>query len=284
MISREFTGFNGLTLKSDCFGDPGSKQCILLAHGGGQTRHAWQSTAKQVAARGHYAVALDLRGHGDSDWAPDGDYSIDAFANDLLLVSAQLASRPILIGASLGGIASMIAAGEIDRAAFSAVIFVDITPTMEPAGVEKVIAFMSDNLAEGFESLEAAAATISNYMPHRKPPENLDGLKKNLRLGRDGRYRWHWDPAFIQGTMRPSASRDPSRLCEAVKAIKVRQLLIRGKMSELVSENAVREYLNLVPHAGYVDVSDAGHMIAGDSNEVFTQAVLDFIQSTLVAQ
>ena len=138
MISREFTGFNGLTLKSDCFGDPGSKQCILLAHGGGQTRRAWQSTAKQVAAQSHYAVALDLRGHGDSDWAPDGDYSIDAFANDLLLVSVQLSSRPILIGASLGGIAAMIAAGEIDQTAFSAVIFVDITPTMEPAGVEKV--------------------------------------------------------------------------------------------------------------------------------------------------
>lgn len=186
----------------------------------------------------------------------------------------------MLVGASLGGISGMIAAGELGKNAFEALVLVDITPKMDERGVEKIVSFMGQDLEHGFESLEAAAKSIATYLPHRKPSKNLDGLKKNLRLGEDGRYRWHWDPKFMTGTSRPSASKDPDRLSQAVQAAQIPLLLIRGKMSELVTEEAVEDFLKIVPHAKYTDVSGAGHMVAGDNNEVFTQALIEFLNET----
>lgn len=280
-LKRSFKGFNDLELVADEFGDPNTaSRFVLFAHGGGQTRHAWQSSARLLADKGMHALSLDLRGHGESAWAADADYSMEAFAHDLIAVAAKLPKPPVLVGASLGGISGMIAAGELGKNAFEALVLVDITPKMDERGVEKVVSFMGQDLEHGFESLEAAAQSIATYLPHRKPSKNLDGLKKNLRLGEDGRYRWHWDPKFMTGTSRPSASKDPDRLSQAVQAAQIPLLLIRGKMSELVTEEAVEDFLKIVPHAKYTDVSGAGHMVAGDNNEVFTQALIEFLNET----
>ena len=227
-------------------------------------------------------MCLDLRGHGDSEWSESGDYRLEAFAHDLLEVCETLDRPPVLIGASLGGVAAMIAAGELQPEPFAAVIFVDVTPTMEMSGVEKITGFMSAHLDDGFASLEEAADVISEYLPHRKRPANLSGLAKNLRQGEDGRYRWHWDPRFMSGDSRPSASRDPNRLSSAVRNITAPILLVRGRMSELVSEESVRQFLDLVPHASYVDVANAGHMVAGDDNDVFTSAIAEFLRTTKI--
>lgn len=277
-MKRGFKGFNNIELVADEFGDRNkASRSIFFAHGGGQTRHAWQSSARLLADQGMHALSLDLRGHGESAWAQDGDYSIEAFAHDLVEVAKTLPNSPVLVGASLGGISGMIAAGELGKNAFEALVLVDIAPKMDEAGVEKIVSFMGQDLEHGFESLEAAAQSIATYLPHRKPSKNLDGLKKNLRLGEDGRYRWHWDPKFMTGKSRPSASKDPDRLSSAVQASQIPLLLIRGKMSELVTEEAVKDFLETVPHAKYTDVSGAGHMVAGDNNEVFTQALIEFL-------
>src|SRR4051794_12639033 len=100
-----------LTLVADAYGDP-SRQPVVLLHGGGQTRHAWGGTAAALAARGFHATALDLRGHGDSDWASDGDYSIEAMVGDLRAVVAAQSSAPAVVGASLGGLTALCAEGE----------------------------------------------------------------------------------------------------------------------------------------------------------------------------
>ena len=84
-VRLEFQGNGGLRLVGDAYGDPTARPALLL-HGGGQTRHAWGSTAAALGAHGWYAVALDMRGHGDSDWAADGDYSVDTLAADLRCV------------------------------------------------------------------------------------------------------------------------------------------------------------------------------------------------------
>jgi pimeloyl-ACP methyl ester carboxylesterase len=280
-VSETFTvtGHGGISLTLDAYGDAADWP-ILLAHGGGQTRHAWRNSGKALAAAGYYALCLDLRGHGDSEWSDSGDYRLEAFAHDLLEVCETLDRPPVLIGASLGGIAAMIAAGELQPEPFAAVIFVDVTPTMEMSGVEKITGFMSAHLEDGFATLEEAADVISEYLPHRKRPANLSGLAKNLRQGEDGRYRWHWDPRFMSGDSRPSASRDPDRLSSAVRNITAPILLVRGRMSELVSEESVRQFLELVPNASYVDVANAGHMVAGDDNDVFTSAIAEFLRTT----
>jgi len=271
-----YVGRNGVGIVADAYGDPQAPAVVLL-HGGGQTRHAWGSTARALGAAGWHAIALDLRGHGDSDWDPRGDYSLDAFVDDLLAVVAALGRPPVLVGASLGGLASLLAAGEIAPRSFRAVVVVDVAPKTEPEGVERIVSFMGSN-RDGFASIEEAADAVAGYLPNRPRPASLEGLRKNLRLRADGRYRWHWDPAFMHGERRVQSSRDPDRLTRAARGLRVPTLLVRGRMSDVLSEAGARHFIELVPDACYVDVSGAGHMVAGDENDAFTEAVIEFLE------
>jgi non-heme chloroperoxidase len=267
-----YTTDTGLRLVGDAWGVPDAPP-VLLLHGGGQTRHAWGTTAHTLALRGWYAVSLDLRGHGDSDWAPDGDYTIDAFVDDLRSVMRHYAQTPVLIGASLGGMTSLLTTGEAQIAVSRALVLVDITPRTNPEGSARIRAFMTAR-PDGFSSLEDAADTIAAYLPHRPRPKNLNGLAKNLRLREDGRYHWHWDPQLLDS---PNRRRDPERLLAAARALRLPTLLVRGKLSDIVSDATQAEFLTAVPHAEYVDVVGAGHMVAGDQNDTFSQGILDFL-------
>jgi pimeloyl-ACP methyl ester carboxylesterase len=278
-----FAGAAGNGLVADVFGDAG--QPVLLLHGGGQTRHAWSRTAEHLARAGATAYALDQRGHGDSEWVEH--YAFADFAADAAAVAATLekraGQRPIAIGASLGGIASLLADGTAEGAGrepvFAAIVLVDITPRVDQSGVARIQGFMRARAAEGFATVAEAADAVAAYLPHRKRPRSHDGLKKNLRLHPDGRWRWHWDPRMLKGDK--SFAQDhrelEASLIEAAKAITIPALLVRGGASELVQEAHVREFLELVPHADYIDVAEARHMVAGDSNDRFSDAVLDFV-------
>ena len=269
-----------LKLAQSSFGDPAAPP-IIFAHGGGQTRHAWRGAAKALAFEGYRSIALDLRGHGESDWAADGDYSLEAIARDLIEVGERVAGgggRPHIVGASLGGLAAIVAAGVLSRNAFASVTLVDIAPNMDAAGVAKVVEFMGAHIEEGFDSLEQAADVIATYLPHRPRPKDMEGLRKNLRQDNDGRWRWHWDPAFITGVMRRSAITRTGDLEQAVRDIRVPLHLIRGRMSELVSEDSVTAFRSLAPQAHFTDVAGARHMVAGDRNDVFTEAVASFLR------
>lgn len=272
-------GAEGNRLVGDlCEGRPGGDVALLL-HGGGQTRHAWRGTERRLADRGITAVAYDQRGHGDSDWPASGRYRFEDYAADLTVAADALAQRfgrrPILIGASLGGIAGLLAEGEADRPVLSALVLVDVTPRMDPAGVAKVIGFMGERVAEGFATIEEAADAVAAYLPNRTRPTSLEGLKKNLRLHADGRWRWHWDPRFLDGPKRDVGVTE--RLVAASGQLTIPTLLVRGRQSELVSEEHAEEFMRLVPHAAFADVSGAGHMVAGDRNDVFAEAVLGFL-------
>jgi pimeloyl-ACP methyl ester carboxylesterase len=281
-----FIGAAGNKLVADVFGESGSP--VLLLHGGGQTRHAWTKTAAEIARKGHTAYALDQRGHGDSDWVADGAYAFSDYAADAKAVATELTRRsgvkPIVIGASLGGIASLLAEGESERQMganiFSALVLVDITPRVDQTGVAKVLGFMRANAKEGFGSIAEAAQAVADYLPQRPRPKNHEGLKKNLRLSSDGRWRWHWDPRFLDGPRAAGADRRKleASLIEAARRIQIPALLVRGASSELVKEAHAKEFLELVPHADYVDVSGARHMVAGDRNDHFSAAVLSFIE------
>lgn len=280
---HEFEGHDGIRLAADFAGDPDGPP-VVLSHGGGQTRHSWGTTLGALGASGWQAYSVDLRGHGESEWSPDGDYSLDVFAADLVSISASLSTLPVLVGASLGGLASLAAIGErpdVDVA--RALVLVDVAPRVEVKGRERIGAFMMEHMAEGFASLEEVADAIQAYNPHRPRPSDLSGLKKNLRRN-DDRWFWHWDPAFITGT-RSSADEtrsslvDEHRLHEAARAIDVPTLLVRGRMSDILSEEGVQELRELVPHAEVIDVAGAGHMVAGDRNDLFNDAVVSFLES-----
>lgn len=267
----------GMTLTADAWGDPAGVPVVFL-HGGGQTRHAWGGTAREVAARGWLALTVDLRGHGDSDWSEAGSYRLGDFAQDLRVVLAGLGRPAVLVGASLGGMTALITAGEDPPASVCALVLVDVAPRIERGGALRIVSFMFAK-PDGFASLEEAAEAVAAYQPHRKRPPDVRGLEKNLRRGPDGRWRWHWDPRFIAAVGAPFAGETPQRLDTAATRLTAPTLLVRGRLSDLLSEEGARHFLDLVPHARYVDVSDAGHMVAGDRNDLFTRAIVDFLST-----
>lgn len=283
METVTLTGRDGLRLAADVAGDPADPPVILL-HGGGQTRHSWGTTLQACADRGWYTIAFDLRGHGRSEWAADGDYTLDAFSGDVVAVARSLPEPPVLVGASLGGLASLAAIGERpDETVARALVLVDVAPRIEEAGRDRIAAFMLDRMESGFASLDEVADAIQAYNPHRPRPANLDGLAKNLRRGDDGRWYWHWDPAFVSGRLGAedetrSSVVDPHRLSNAARGVRIPTLLVRGRVSDLLSEEGAREFLELVPHARLVDVTGAGHMVAGDRNDLFNDAVVSFLE------
>lgn len=272
-----WTGADGVRIAGDTWGDPNGPLVVLL-HGGGQTRHAWKGAGQTLGEAGYHAVALDARGHGDSDWVADGDYSQDSMVDDLACVVDELGDRrPVLVGASMGGGTSLVAVGE-DHIDATALVLVDIAPRIDRSGADKIRAFM-DQGRGGFASLDEVADSIADYQPHRERPKNLDGLAKNVRLGDDGRYYWHWDPGFMTGSR--DLGRRQERLEACARRLTLPTLLVRGALSDILTEEGAQEFLELCPRAEYVNVTGAAHMVAGDRNDIFANSVVDFLARTV---
>jgi pimeloyl-ACP methyl ester carboxylesterase len=282
--TESFRGAAGNRLIGDVYGH--GPRAALFLHGGGQTRHAFAESAMRLARAGWTAVALDQRGHGDSDWSEDGAYDSADFAADAAVVAAAIEKRiakPAVIGASLGGMAAMFAEGDAAKKGltprFAAMVLVDVTPRFDPSGAMKITGFMRARAQEGFASIDEAADAVAEYLPHRPRPASTEGLRKNLRLREDGRWRWHWDPRFFDGPRPIHAhhlEHEATRV-EAAKMLRIPALLVRGASSELVREEDAREFLDLAPHARFVDVAGARHMVAGDHNDAFSDAIIEFL-------
>ena len=194
-------GARGINIAADCWGDP-QGPLVLLQHGGGQTRHAWKRAGEFLGDVGYLAAAFDARGHGDSDWAPDGVYGPDVMVEDLLGVIAHLGRQSAaLVGASMGGVTSLIAAGE-GKVGALALVLVDIAPRIEIPGLRKIQNFMAQK-PEGFDSLEEVAQAIASYQPHRSARQVSESVAKNVRLGANGKYHWHWDPRYRASGLTP---------------------------------------------------------------------------------
>jgi pimeloyl-ACP methyl ester carboxylesterase len=264
---------DGVRLAGDSWGDPDGAPVILL-HGSGQTRHAWGATGHALGAAGFYAVAFDARGHGDSDWSPTGNYSQGAMVRDLEGIAATFGNRrPMLVGAGLGGGTSLLAVGEGYLNA-SALVLVNIAPSIEPVGVSRLQSFMRQQ-PDGFQSPDEAADAIRHYRPHPARAFAPEVLTRSLRCGDDGKYHWHWDPHFLAWPR--DLERRHTRFSASARKLKLPTLLIRGEGSEIVTKASVDEFLRLCPHAEYVDIQDAGHMVAGERNDAFGKAVLRFL-------
>jgi pimeloyl-ACP methyl ester carboxylesterase len=276
---RHFRVEGSLTLCADAWGDA-SRPPVVLLHGGGQTRHAWAGTAAALARGGWYALTVDQRGHGESDWAPDGNYDRLRYADDVIELARALETPPVLVGASLGGISSLLAIHRAPEPIARALVLVDIATRMEVKGLERIFEFMRAR-PEGFGSLEEAADAVAAYNPHRRRPRDVEGLRKNLRQGADGRWRWHWDPRFLELKQPAEPPRQWRVLDDAAAELDIPTLLVRGRMSDILSEEGARTFLAQVPHAKFADISDAGHMVAGDRNDLFSAAVLGFLRDEL---
>jgi pimeloyl-ACP methyl ester carboxylesterase len=247
---------------------------ILMLHGGGQNRFSWKNTGQILADSGFHVIALDSRGHGDSDRSPSGKYSVESLCEDALQVLYQIGRPVVLVGASMGGLTGILAAHEAGPEIVTKLVLVDVVPRFEKDGSARIRDFMFSHV-HGFDSLDEAADAVAAYLPHRPRPRSTDGLKKNLRL-RDGRWYWHWDPAFLS-----KPDDDPfarmEKLEQAAINLHVPILLIRGKLSDVVSPEGVEDFLAKVPHAELVELPGAGHTAAGDDNDAFSEAVVQFV-------
>jgi pimeloyl-ACP methyl ester carboxylesterase len=255
---------------------PGTRRGAVFAHGFGQTRGAWASSTQAIAAAGFGCVSFDARGHGDSTWRGSAPYRFEDMADDLRAIAATFETRPVLVGASMGGLLGL-AAQDQAPAPFAALILVDVTPRWEVRGVERILGFMRA-YPDGFASVQQASEAIANYLPHRSGRKSPQGLRSLLVDRGDGRLRWHWDPRLLDDVAVGSASYQPM-LEQAARRLDVPTLLISGSDSDIVSRATIDEFLALAPRARHVVVPNATHMVAGDDNAVFTSHVLEFLAS-----
>lgn len=267
---------HGLTVRADVGGDP-SQPVVVLLHGGGQTRYSWGGAQRALVANGFYVVNLDARGHGASDWAADGDYSLTSLSDDLRAVIAQLPGRPALVGASMGAATSLYVIGGSPTPIARGLVMVDLVPKIDPVGAERIRAFMSAN-PEGFDNLDQVAAAVAAYAPHRPRPKDNSGLMKNLRRGDNGKLFWHWDPQFIRMLQPPEPPDMVSQMADALAGIHVPTLLVRGMESDVVTDDGVEDFRRRLPQLEVANVGGAGHMVAGDRNDAFNDAVISFLQ------
>ena len=277
--TRRYAVPSGINIVGDVGGDPACPT-VILQHGGGQTRHSWGKAMRDLLAAGYHVINLDARGHGDSDWASDGDYTAEALSQDLRAVVATVASKPALVGASMGGACSLYTVGNSKEQIASALVLVDFVPHIGMQGAQRIADFMQAK-PEGFANVEEAAEAVAAYNPHRPRPKNPAGLMKNLRLRDDGRLHWHWDPKMLMSRQRLEPPLFISSLADAATRVRIPTLLVRGLQSDIVTPEGMRQFQQLLPSLEIYDVAGAGHMVAGDDNDAFNRGVISFLKHHL---
>jgi pimeloyl-ACP methyl ester carboxylesterase len=276
LIGRQWQIADGLTLAGETCGKADAPAVVLL-HGGGQTRRSWTRAMRNLAAAGYFSLAFDMRGHGDSDWAPDGDYSVGALAGDLMRVLADVPQPRAIIGASLGGLASFYAIATADEPLATALVLVDVVLRPAQSGSDRIRTFMNAH-RHGFATLEEAAEAVNAFDPARRRPANPERLRANLRQRPDGRFYWHWDPQVPE-------HQTPARadlLISVAPRMTVPTLLVRGEHSEFVDAAGVADMRRHVPQLEVLELAGAGHMITGDHNDAFLSGVGDFLARHLI--
>jgi pimeloyl-ACP methyl ester carboxylesterase len=277
---RRFVTPDGLTLVADV-GGPEGAPTVILAHGGGQTRHSWAGAMRSLVAKGYHVINYDARGHGESDWSPTADYSIEASGADLRTIIETVNGPVALVGASMGGMISFYVVGSSGETRIAdAMVLVDIVINPAPEGVHHIRSFMQAN-PNGFANLDEVADAVAAYNPDRPRPKDPSGLMKNLRLREDGRLYWHWDPRLLASKPSVEPPEFGQRLAAVASGVKIPVLLIRGLQSDIVKDEGIAHLRSLVPHTEFCDVAGAGHMVAGDRNDAFNQGVQDFLDRNL---
>jgi pimeloyl-ACP methyl ester carboxylesterase len=280
-LSSEFVRYvasDGVNIVADVMGDP---ECptIILAHGGGQTRFSWSGAMHHLAGAGFRVINYDARGHGQSDWSPDGKYPIDRRWADLSLITNSVREPLAVVGASMGGISALHGVSRGFRP--NALVLVDISPNPDRAGMQRVRDFMASGLG-GFATLQDAADAVAAYNPEREQPGKVDGLRKNLRQREDGRWYWHWDPEMVRLDIEQEHRAVLATMDGLRAAGDLPVLLVRGLQSDVVTDDALTEFKVRFPKLEAVEISGAGHMVAGDKNDVFNGAVVEFLSRKLL--
>jgi pimeloyl-ACP methyl ester carboxylesterase len=189
----------------------------------------------------------------------------------------QLVQEPVVVGASLGGLTGLGAEGG-NPGLLRGLVMVDVSIINEPAGSNRIRSFMLDN-TDGFASLEEAQAVVVAYAPQRKQPPSIEGLRRSLHMRQDGRWYWRWDARFLDGPSPFSYSEPSLRL--AASKVGCPLLLVRGALSDVLSQVGVNALVGAQPRTIVAEVDGMAHMVAGQDNGEFGGALEIFLQSIL---
>lgn len=266
---------DGLELVGEAYGDPAAPP-VLFFHGGGQSRSAWRGSARIVGTAGYYGVTFDLRGHGESDWAADGDYLLDAFGRDVEALLGQF-DRPVtLVGASRGGQAALVGGSRRpDRVRL--IMLADVAPLMRDDGVDGIRAFFAEGKA-GFATLDQAADSLARHLDQPRIGD-ATRLARSMRRDAAGRWHWRWDPA----TGRPEFLHPPSEgkaILDAAARVTSPIVLVRAELSHLLTDEGVARFCQLAPQLQVVTAMGVGHMFTADRNDGFAAQLLDWLEKT----
>lgn len=264
---------NGLQFHYLDWGDPANPPLVLL-HGVGQTCHTWDLFAAAMSPHFH-VMAFDQRGHGDTDWAADKDYSRHSMVEDVGAFTTALGlDRFFLTGMSMGGANSLsFTAKNPDRV--EALVVVDVGPRVENKGVQNIRNFMKD--FREFDSLDEAAAVIHKFNPRRP----LEIIRKytvvyNLKQLPSGKWTWKYDTYFSEGHSRINVKQMQEELSQEVKKIACPTLLVKGAESDVLSLDGARLLQTAIPGSEFALVAGAGHSVMGDNPPGFEAAVREF--------
>ena len=249
---------------------------ILLLHGFAQTAHSWDFVALSLCPD-YRVIALDQRGHGDSQWASDGDYSLEAYVADLEAVTSALDLRDlVLVGLSMGGRNSLaFAARHPER--LRALVLVDSAPEMQRPGTQRIRRFVQAE--DELDSVEDFVRRAHSYNPLR-PIEQIRGsIVHNLRQLPNGKWTWKYDKALRSPGGRFRATPEAvAALWRAVETVSCPALMVRGAESNVVSQETAERVAALLPRGRLAVVEKAGHLVPGDNPAAFIRVLSDFLQ------
>lgn len=252
------------------------KPPLVLLHGVGQTCHTWDLFAAAMAPHFH-VMAFDQRGHGDTDWAPDQDYSRQTMVGDVLAFTRALGlDRFFLTGMSMGGMNSLsFTANHPERV--EALVVVDIGPRVEAKGVQHIRDFMATY--REFDTLDKAAEVIHRFNPRR----SLEVIRKftvvyNLKQLPSGKWTWKYDPYFSDGHRRIDVKQFQQELTAEVTKIHCPALVVKGGDSDVFSLEGAQDLQDAIPGSEFAVIPGAGHSVMGDNPQGFEAAVREFYQ------
>ncbi len=250
------------------WGDLGKPQ-ILLLHGGNQSSHSWDLVSLHLSDRYH-VFALDQRGHGDSEWSPDQDYSIDAKAADAMaFIADQGLAAPIVIGHSMGGRITLTMA--VQNPGFArGLVIVDVGPEISPAGAQVIHNFVTNNVE--FDDLDEFVERVAKYDPFRSKEHIGRTVKYNMLRRADGKYISKVDHRRV-----PVSTSDLT--LDDVATIACPTLVVRGAESNILDPEPAERFVAALPKGTLVTVENAGHNVHGANTPGFLEAIGPFVDS-----
>jgi pimeloyl-ACP methyl ester carboxylesterase len=246
---------------------------VLCLHGITQTAHSWDEVAEDLG-RDFRVLCLDQRGHGDSDWAPDGDYRRETQAADVAAIIEALRLPPfVLMGMSMGGInAITFTARHPDRV--KALVIVDVSPEIQSRGVENIRSFIQAK--DELDSFEEFVERAHQFNPRRSLENIRSRLSHNLKQLPNGKWTWKYDKTLRSGERSFEASA-LSNLWEDVRAVRCPTLIIKGGDSDILSRESAEKLQAAIPNSRLEIVPGAGHSVMGDNPAAFVAAVRKFL-------